>query len=59
MITLAVKDLYRFSREAADKAYRAAERMIQHEIEELRTAEAVNRMKEQTMQERLAAAVGV
>ena len=53
MISLAVKDLYRFSKESADKAYRSAERLIQKEIEELKAAEAINRMKEQTIQERL------
>ena len=33
MITVAMRDLYRFSREASDRAFRSAERLVQTEIE--------------------------
>ena len=46
MITLAVKDLYRFSREASDRAYRASERLVHQELEAFKAAEADRRMKE-------------
>ena len=59
MISLAVKDLYRFSKETSDKAYKSAERLILKEIEEFKAAEAINRMKEQTIQERLNQAANV
>lgn len=45
MITIAIKDLYRHSKDMSESALKAAERLCKAEIEDFKASEAINRSR--------------
>lgn len=45
MITIAIKDLYRHSKDMSESALKAAERLCKSEIEDFKASEAINRSR--------------